>query len=69
MGRWLDRPVQFVGQERPTALLNDGRAAYESLGHPAVSADQMIYWTTEWIARGGPTLGKPTHFQTHTGQF
>lgn len=69
MGRWLDRPVQFVGQERPTAFLNDGRAAYESLGHPAVSADQMIYWTTEWIAGGGPTLGKPTHFQTHTGQF
>jgi hypothetical protein len=29
----------------------------------------MIDWVAAWIERGGPSLGKPTHFQEREGQF
>jgi nucleoside-diphosphate-sugar epimerase len=69
LARRMGRPVRCVGAERPEALLSNGHLGYQFLGEPAVSAEHMICWTAEWIARRGPTLGKPTHFQTHTGQF
>jgi nucleoside-diphosphate-sugar epimerase len=69
LARWMDRPVQFVGRERDEALLSNGHGGYEFMGRPVVSCEQMLYWTADWIARGGPTLGKPTQFQTRTGQF
>jgi nucleoside-diphosphate-sugar epimerase len=65
----LGRPVQFVGREGDDALLSNGQAGYELLGHPVVSAVQMIDWTAAWVARGGAILGKPTHFQSRTGDF
>lgn len=65
----MGRPVTFAGRERDEALLSNGQAAYALLGHPQITSAQMIQWTADWIARGGPTLGKPTHFQTRTGQF
>jgi nucleoside-diphosphate-sugar epimerase len=69
LARRMDRPVQFVGRERDEALLSNGHGGYEFMGRPVVSSAQMLYWTADWIARGGPTLGKPTQFQTRTGQF
>ena len=27
----------------------------------------MIAWIADWIARGGETLGKPTHFEDRDG--
>ena len=68
-GRLMDRPVQFVGQEGTRAYLNDGRGAYPLLGHPSISADQMVRWTADWVMRGGESLGKPTHFQVQNGRF
>lgn len=68
-GRLLGRAVTCVGEERPDALLNNGRAGYPLLGTPAVSAAQMIRWTADWVARGGENLGKPTHFQVRDGRF
>jgi nucleoside-diphosphate-sugar epimerase len=65
----MDRPVECVGLEREQALLSNGQAGYALLGRPRISPAQMIAWTADWIARGGLTLGKPTHFQTQTGQF
>ena len=65
----MNRSVSFSGTERSIALLNDGRAGYEFLGRPQVSAAQMIAWTAAWVARGGASLGKPTHFQTTDGKF
>jgi hypothetical protein len=29
----------------------------------------MIDWQAEWIARGQPSLGKDTHFDTRDGTF
>ena len=33
------------------------------------SVDQMIAWIADWIAHGGATLGKPTHFEVRDGKF
>ncbi len=33
------------------------------------SRPQMLEWTADWVAGGGATLGKPTHFQVRSGQF
>jgi nucleoside-diphosphate-sugar epimerase len=69
MGRLLDKPVQFLGQEATSALLNDGRDGYSLLGRPEMSAEQMIRWTADWVAHGRESLGKPTHFQVRDGVF
>jgi hypothetical protein len=29
----------------------------------------MIDWTADWVARGGPSLGKPTGFTNRDGTF
>ncbi len=69
LARGLGRPVQFVGREGETALLSNAQAAYTLLGPPDMPASWMMDWTAQWVAHGGPTLGKPTHFQTQTGEF
>ena len=68
-GRLLEKPVHFSGREAPDALLSNGRLGYELFGRPRVAVDQMIRWIADWQRRGGPTLGKPTHFQTRDGKF
>jgi len=68
-GRLLDKPVRFTGTEAADAFLSNGRLGYELLGRPRVSAEQMVRWIADWQLRGGPTLGKPTHFQTRDGKF
>lgn len=65
----LNRDVRFEGEEATTALLNNGQRAYPLIGPPITSVDTMIRWTAEWVARGGETLGKPTHFQVRNGKF
>lgn len=68
-GRHFSLDVNIVGQESPTALLSDSSRATGLFGQPAVSVEQMISWTAEWIKSGGPSLNKPTHFQTRDGKF
>jgi hypothetical protein len=29
----------------------------------------MIRWVADWVARGGKTLSKPTHFEARDGRF
>ncbi|WP_145085335.1 NAD-dependent epimerase/dehydratase family protein [Anatilimnocola aggregata] len=69
LGDRMNRKVTFRGEEGTRALLNDGRDGYQYLGAPQVNAAQMIAWTADWVARGGESLGKPTHFQTTDGKF
>ena len=47
----------------------DAALGFERLGEPTVRAEQMIRWIADWQIRGGPTLKKPTHFQTRDGKF
>ncbi len=68
-GRLLGKPASFTGTESADAFLSDGRLGYELLGRPRVGAEQIIRWVADWQLRGGPTLGKQTHFQTRNGKF
>lgn len=65
----MDKPLQLVGEESPQALLNNATASYAALGRPTITSEQMIRWTADWVARGGESLGKPTHFESRDGRF
>jgi nucleoside-diphosphate-sugar epimerase len=65
----LGKPVTLVGTEAPDALLSNGRLGHDLLGQPGVTVEQMLAWIADWQRRGGPTLGKPTHFQSRDGKF
>lgn len=65
----LGRSVQFRGEEAPDALLSNGRLGAELLGPLRVPASRLLDWTADWLARGGTTSGKPTHFESRVGRF
>ena len=60
---------QWSGVESPNALINNAAKVHQSFGYPTIAPNDIIDWTADWIARGGPTLNKPTHFQTRDGKF
>ncbi|MGE5793243.1 MAG: NAD-dependent epimerase/dehydratase family protein [Bacteroidota bacterium] len=68
-GERLGKAPQLRGTEAPTAWLLDTRAAQRLLGPPRVPLEKMIDWTADWVTRGGPSLGKPTHFETRDGKY
>lgn len=68
-GRLMERPVTFAGKEAPDALLSNGSLGRSLFGDPRVSASQLIVWTADWVKRRGPSLDKPTHFESRTGRF
>lgn len=67
--RRFQKPAQFRGAEGTRALLSDASLAFAKYGRPEVTAARMIDWIGDWIARGGATLGKPTHFEVTDGRF
>jgi hypothetical protein len=68
-GRLLERPVRCQGTEAADALLSNGQLGHRLFGYPRVSAGQMMHWIADWLRRGGPTHGKPTHFEVRDGRF
>jgi nucleoside-diphosphate-sugar epimerase len=68
-GEWFRRPVEFRGTEAPDALLSDASLALRLFGSPRIDADRLIDLTADWLLRGGPILGKPTHFEARDGRF
>ncbi len=69
LGRRLGREPQFTGTEAGDALLSNGSRGWTDLGAPQVSLERLIDWTADWVARGGSSLGKPTHFESRDGRF
>ncbi len=65
----MNKPVTFIGKESDSALLNNAAKTFGRFGTPQVSTAQMMDWVADWIGRGGPTLGKPTHFESRDGKF
>ena len=69
LARRLQMEVAFTGQEADDALLSDGTRGRALLGSPRVDAARLLDWTADWICRGRPTLGRPTHFESRAGRF
>ncbi|CAM3610987.1 NAD-dependent epimerase/dehydratase family protein [Marinicrinis lubricantis] len=65
----LGKEAQFTGSESETALLSNASKSHQLFGYPRVSLLQMIDWVAEWVAAGGDTWNKPTHFQERDGKF
>ena len=68
-GRAFGVEPAFDGQECDTALLSNAALCARMFGTPLVSVEQMVEWTAAWIAQGGQSLNKPTHFEQRAGAF
>ncbi len=63
------RAPRFRGAEAATALLSDASAAEVLFGPPPTTLETMVELVAGWIAGGGRSLGKPTHFEERGGAF
>jgi nucleoside-diphosphate-sugar epimerase len=68
-GERLGQRPQFSGDEAPTAWLVNTAQAMRLFGYPRVPLARLIDWTADWIARGLPSLGKPTGYGKRDGAF
>lgn len=69
IGERLNVQPILVGEEQPTALLNNAQRAHAHFGYPTVPVGAVIRWTADWVSRGGASLNKPTKYDSRTGQF
>ena len=69
IAKLLNTSVTFTGREADDALLSDGARGWTLFGQPQVDIRQVIGWTADWVARGGVSLDKPTHFESRDGRF
>lgn len=67
--RRLGRTAILAGEEAPTGWLSNAARAFALFGYPTVPLAAMIDWTADWVARGGRSLGKPTHYEVRDGTF
>jgi len=65
----LGREPVFSGAEAETALLSNAARCHAMFGRPETTLDQMIAWVAHWVAIGGGSLGKPTHYEQRDGKF
>ena len=68
-GQRFGRTPVLTGVEAPTAWLLDTSQAQRLFGAPRVPLASMIDWVADWVSRGGPSLGKPTHFAARDGKY
>ena len=68
-GKRLGKPPRLTGEEAATAWIVDTTASQKLFGPPRVPLEKMIDWVADWVARGGPSLGKDTHFGTRDGKY
>jgi nucleoside-diphosphate-sugar epimerase len=68
-GKRFGRAPVITGRESPTAWLVNTHAAQRLLGAPRVPLERMLDWIADWVARGMPSLGKPTHFEARDGKY
>ncbi len=69
LGKLLGKKVTVTGKEAPSAWLVDTAQAQRLFGPPRVPLATMLGWQADWVARGQPSLGKPTHFETRDGKY
>lgn len=60
---------QFIGEENGFGYLSDATLSNRLFGYPTVPFGTIIEWVTRWVADGGDSLAKPTHFETQDGMY
>jgi nucleoside-diphosphate-sugar epimerase len=68
-GKRMGKAAKITGAEAPTAWIVDTTESQKLFGTPRVPLAKMIDWVADWVSRGGPTLGKDTHFGTRDGKY
>jgi nucleoside-diphosphate-sugar epimerase len=68
-GKRFGKTAKLSGTEAPTAWIADTAEAQRLFGVPRVPVATMIDWVADWVARGGESLGKETHFETRDGKY
>ena len=69
LGKRLGVAPIFTGTPEDTALLGDASRYVETFGPPRVPPEQIIEWVAWWVRHEGSTLGKPTKYESRTGNF
>ena len=69
MGRIMGKEFTFKGEPGNLGYLNNAAKMCRIFGYPQVSLEQMIMWQAQWLADGGISIGKPTHFEVNNGKF
>lgn len=65
----MNKPVAFEGEPAESAWLNNSARAFGLFGYPAIPITRMLDWTADWVARGMPSLDKPTKFENRDGRY
>jgi len=68
-GQRLGKAPVFTGVEAADAWLVNTAEATRLFGYPSVPLGTLVDWTADWVARGMPSLGKDTHYDTRHGDF
>jgi len=63
------KQAQIEGNEAPTAWLSNNARSVALFGKPPTGIDSVIRRIAQWVASGGETLGKPTHFENREGAY
>ena len=65
----MGKPLTITGTECQEALIGNAQLCHSLFGYPKVPVRQMIRWIADWVARGGESLGKPTHYEVSDGKY
>jgi len=68
-GQRLGRRPVLAGVEAADGWLVNTAEAMRLFGYPSLPLMTLVDWTADWVARGMPSLGKDTHYDTRDGNF
>jgi nucleoside-diphosphate-sugar epimerase len=68
-GARFGQPCRFSSTEGKAALLSDASLCFSLLGPPTLTSEMLLELQSNWIAIGGATIDKPTHFEVSDGRF
>jgi nucleoside-diphosphate-sugar epimerase len=68
-GERLGKAPVFSGVEASEGWLVNTAEVTRLFGYPGVPLIKLVDWTADWVARGLPSLGKDTHYDTRDGTF